>query len=103
MGKPVATRHPLSILGLIALLAAVSVMLSGALARAQAPALPSELERVRSALQKYQDPVVAVHDGYFSTLGCVEYPSGGMGALSQPFSDRPGATQASDPRVRTRR
>jgi len=38
------------------------------LAQAQAPALPPELEKVRSALEKYKDPIVAVHDGYFSTL-----------------------------------
>jgi len=46
-------------------------------ARAQAPALPAELESVRVALDKYQDPYVAVRDGYFSTLGCVHYPHGG--------------------------
>lgn len=34
---------------------------------------------MRSTLEKYQDPVVAVHDGYFSTVGCVEYADGGMG------------------------
>lgn len=49
---------------------------------AQAPGgspspLPPELEKVRSALDKYQDPIVAVHDGYFSTLGCVAYLAGG--------------------------
>lgn len=38
------------------------------------PTLPPELESVRSALAKYQDPIVAVRDGYFSTLGCVEFP-----------------------------
>jgi hypothetical protein len=26
---------------------------------------------VRAALDKYQDPIQAIHDGYFSTLGCV--------------------------------
>jgi hypothetical protein len=36
-----------------------------------------ELEKVRQALDKYQDPIVAVHDGYFSTLGCIEYPKPG--------------------------
>lgn len=36
-----------------------------------------ELKQVRQALDKYQDPIVAVHDGYFSTLGCVEYPKPG--------------------------
>ena len=49
--------------------------------RAQAmqghPTLPASLEPVRAALDKYQDPVLAIHDGYFSTLGCIEYPSGG--------------------------
>lgn len=45
----------------------------------RAVALPPELEQVRDALRKYEDPVVAVRDGYFSTLGCVAYPEGGMG------------------------
>jgi hypothetical protein len=59
------------------------LLIAGSAADAEAPgALPKvspELERVRDALAKYQDPVVAVRDGYFSTLGCVEYPDGGMG------------------------
>jgi hypothetical protein len=45
--------------------------------RGSLPAVPPELEKVRSALQKYQDPVRAVHDGYFSTLSCVEYSRSG--------------------------
>lgn len=36
-----------------------------------------ELQKLREALDKYRDPVMAVHDGYFSTLGCVEYPKAG--------------------------
>jgi len=49
------------------------------------PTLPPELEQVRTALEKYQDPIMAVHDGYFSTLGCVEYPSaGGLGQVPYP-------------------
>jgi len=49
------------------------------------PALPPELEKVRVALDKYQDPIVAIHDGYFSTLGCVEYPAaGGPGQVPYP-------------------
>ncbi len=48
--------------------------------QAQASGAPSklspELEKVRAALDKYQDPIVAIHDGYFSTLGCVEFPAG---------------------------
>jgi hypothetical protein len=41
--------------------------------------LTPELVEVRDALAKYADPVVAIRDGYFSTLGCVVYPNGGMG------------------------
>jgi hypothetical protein len=48
------------------------------------------LEEVRAALDKYQDPILAVHDGYLSTLACVQirtaggagevpYKAGGMG------------------------
>jgi len=42
-----------------------------------AQSLPPELEKLKSAFEKYQDPYVAVRDGYFSTVGCVEYPKGG--------------------------
>lgn len=45
---------------------------------AQAPkGLAPELQKAREALEKYKDPVMAVHDGYFSTLGCVTYPKPG--------------------------
>lgn len=46
-------------------------------AQAQQPDLPPELAAVRTQLAKYKDPIAAVYDGYFSTLGCVEYPEGG--------------------------
>ena len=36
------------------------------------PKLPADLEELRAAMKKYEDPIVAIHDGYFSTLGCVE-------------------------------
>lgn len=39
--------------------------------------LAPDLVMAKSALEKYKDPIVAVHDGYFSTLGCIEYPKGG--------------------------
>jgi hypothetical protein len=56
------------------------VLSSAALAQSgkQAAAAGSpELERTRALLDKYQDPIAAVHDGYFSTVGCVEYLQGG--------------------------
>ena len=43
------------------------------------PRLPANVMATRAALEKYQDPIAAVRDGYFSTLGCVDYPKGGMG------------------------
>ena len=44
---------------------------------ASGPDVPPELQKLRSTLDKYQDPVRAIHDGYFSTLGCVHYPRAG--------------------------
>jgi hypothetical protein len=44
-------------------------------------ALSPELQQARAGLQKYQDPVAAVHDGYLSTLACVEYSRGGEGSM----------------------
>jgi hypothetical protein len=43
------------------------------------PTLPPDLQEVREALRKYQDPVVAIRDGFLSTLGCVAYADGAMG------------------------
>ncbi|WP_435103220.1 hypothetical protein [Arhodomonas sp. AD133] len=48
-------------------------------ATAAEPELPPELAEVREAVAKYRDPLVAVRDGYFSTLACVRYPDGNMG------------------------
>lgn len=45
--------------------------------QAGSPQLAPDLAMARSALDKYKDPIVAVHDGYFSTVGCIEYPTGG--------------------------
>lgn len=44
-----------------------------------------DLDRVRAALEKYRDPIVAVHDGYFSTLACIDFPvAGGPGRVHPP-------------------
>lgn len=93
---------PLRLLGTsLGLLAVVSW---GVPVGAQSPVTSPELEKARAALEKYKDPVVAIHDGYFSTLGCVHfsqaggagripYPAGGMGvhflnpALISPAPD----------------
>ena len=59
--------------------AGCAILLAAAptVSRAQTPTLPPQLQSVRSMLEKYNDPIVAVHDGFLSTLGCVEYPKGG--------------------------
>jgi len=77
------TRARIAILG-IACLAALGG--SAAAQGTQTAALSPELQRIRAALDKYQDPVVAVRDGYLSTLGCIDFPSGGMehGAMEYP-------------------
>lgn len=41
--------------------------------------IPPELAKVRAALEKYRDPIAAVRDGYLSMVGCMAYPSGGVG------------------------
>lgn len=75
-----------SVFRLIVLLVGTGWMLVAAPGvRAQAPELPPELQKVRAALEKYQDPYVAVRDGYFSTLGCVEYPKAGGGPGRLPY------------------
>lgn len=45
-------------------------------AAAQQPGLPPELVGVRAQLDKYRDPIVAIYDGYLSTVACIEYPKG---------------------------
>ena len=37
-------------------------------------ATSADLQAARTALAKYSDPIVAVRDGYFSTLACVDFP-----------------------------
>ena len=45
------------------------------------PKLPADLAQARAGLEKYQDPIAAVRDGYFSTLACVEYQKGAAGHM----------------------
>jgi len=47
------------------------------------------ISAVRKALDKYKDPIAAVRDGYFSTVGCVDFPGGGTEHGSMEY--KPGA------------
>lgn len=67
------------------LVAAVCLLAAPLAGAAGAQPLPAELEKVKAALEKYQDPYAAVRDGYFSTLGCIEFPkTGGAGRMAYP-------------------
>ncbi len=68
--------------------AVVLAIWSWSLAAAQAaknaaapPKLSADMEHVRTGLDKYQDPIVAIHDGYLSSLACVEYYKGQEGHM----------------------
>ena len=76
---------------LLALLTAPSVALAQAKqagAPASAAKLSPELLSARDALAKYADPILAVRDGYFSTVACVDFPHG---AKDGPITYPPGA------------
>jgi hypothetical protein len=60
-------------------------VLHAQLQQAGQPPLPANLAATRAALDKYQDPIVAVREGYFSTLGCVDYPKGNEGEGQMPY------------------
>jgi hypothetical protein len=77
-----AFRWPAAVIGFTLVL----FILASAPAAAQNPKeMTPELQKLREALDKYRDPVMAVHDGYFSTLGCVEYPKpGAAGQVPYP-------------------
>jgi hypothetical protein len=73
----------------LGLAAAFALGLGAGNASAEDPT-PAELDAIRKALSKYEDPYVAVRDLYLSTVGCVhydgmkmeghmDYPKGAMG------------------------
>ncbi len=62
---------------------ALAVLLAvGTQLPAQAAGDAAAFDSLRAALKKYQDPVAAIRDGYFSTLGCVSIAqAGGPGEM----------------------
>jgi len=76
MIAPTALRSTRPLLATcLALLATVSAAHAQAAPKGQ-PTLTPELASVRTALDKYQDPIVAVANGYLSTVACVDFPKG---------------------------
>jgi hypothetical protein len=50
--------------------------------------MSADLQAAKAALAKYSDPIVAVRDGYFSTVACIDFPTG---ATDGPVVYPPGA------------
>jgi hypothetical protein len=72
---PSPPRRSRRTLALLLLLPAV--LWTEAPVEAQAPQLSPELTQVRDGLDRYRDPMMAVHDGYFSTVACLTFPHAG--------------------------
>jgi hypothetical protein len=85
MRSPAHGRH---FLAALLLAVAASVIVSPSVASAQAPAMSPELVAAKAALAKYADPIAAVKDGYYSTVACVDFPTG---AVDGPITYPPGA------------
>jgi hypothetical protein len=77
--------HSLYLLASIAVL--ILVLPSTSEAQSNTP-MSAELQAAKAALAKYADPIVAVRDGYFSTVGCIDFP---QGATDGPMVYPPGA------------
>lgn len=88
---PPSRRGP-CLAALFALIGMVSVAAT-TLPAQTGPKIPADLLPVKAALEKYRDPVVAVRDGYFSTLGCIDFPmgEGGHGTGHGTMAYQPGA------------
>jgi hypothetical protein len=50
--------------------------------------LTAALTGVRTALDKYRDPIAAVRDGFYSSVSCIDFPKG---AADGPVTYKPGA------------
>ena len=76
--------HRLTMLAAVASLLAIPARS----AHAQPSAMSSptaDLATAKAALAKYADPFVAIKDGYFSTLACIDFPTGAMdGTVEYP-------------------
>lgn len=69
--------HRLTSLAVVASLLAIPA--SSAHAQTSAASSPTaDLATAKAALAKYADPFVAIKDGYFSTLACIDFPTGAM-------------------------
>ena len=70
---------------------ATAIVMSPGTSQAQGKAaapMSADLQAAKAALAKYSDPLVAVRDGYYSTVACIDFPKG---ATDGPVVYPPGA------------
>ena len=84
-----AIARSLSTVATLALFAGAPATLSAQAKQQGSVMNVSAINAVRKALDKYKDPIAAVRDGYFSTVGCVDFPGGGSEHGSMEY--KPGA------------
>lgn len=76
--------HRLTMLAAVASLLAIPARPAHAQPSAASSAT-ADLATAKAALAKYADPFVAIKDGYFSTLACIDFPTGAMdGTVEYP-------------------
>ncbi len=76
--------HLSRVLAVVAALA-LPALFAGCADRVNADQLTPQLQAARTALEKYQDPFAAIRDGYLSTVGCINFTSGGtMNGMPYP-------------------
>lgn len=82
LSRTIASSLAALVLGIAAVSLPSAPLRAQSAPKGDAPLSP-ELLAARAALDKYKDPIVAVHDGYFSTVGCLAYSQGmkGHGAM----------------------
>jgi len=81
MRRSVIDQFTLAVFSFVLLFAPTVALAQAQAKQAGAPvssALSPELVATRTALEKYNDPLVAVRDGYFSTVACIDFPHGGQ-------------------------
>jgi len=58
----------------VALVVALVLPCAAGAQMASSATLSPELQAAKTALAKYSDPIVAIRDGYLSTVACVDFP-----------------------------
>ena len=85
MRPPTIGKALLCLLLLVAALISVTPRVTQAQGKPAAAALSPDLQAAKAALAKYSDPIVAIRDGYLSTLACIDFPTGAMdGSIEYP-------------------